>query len=176
MSRELATKIEALELAKHAHVDYDVPVGAALGTGWMTVSPDTSFEGKIIYWMTYGDNTTRIWRLKAMHRGYSLGTKILGEDEVNHGIACWVYVTAQEPLLFSAENTSAATATLHTTLWYLNVTTLKQMDRIRVVIWEYMCPGLLSVALRNGWIQGVTALPDSELEECLRVSRNRIKV
>ena len=171
MSRELAVKIEALELAKHAHVDYELPVSAGQDSGWLTITPDTNFEGMIAYWMTFGDVTTRIWRIRSLHRGYSLGDKTLGDDEIRLGMAGWFYITDLEPFRFRAGNLSVADATLYCTMWYLNVTTKKQMDRIRIAVWQYLNPGMLEVALKYGWIQALNDISPSELEECLKVGR-----
>lgn len=159
MSRELAVMLESLELVHHAHTDFELSVSAGSNSGFLTLGPTAPYEAAIIYWFTYGDVLSGVWQIKSQHSGYPRGTKMVGPDELEHGVTAWIYVTNQFPLLFYAGNTGSTDAVLYATLWHENVMSLRTLDIIKVIEWEWRCPGMLKLAYKYGFIPELPNLP-----------------
>ena len=160
MSRELALIIESLGLVQHAHTDYAMSIGGSANTGWMSITPSAPFEATILYWFTYGDILSRVFRVKTYHLGYTLGTKVVGPDELQFGTACFLYVTDADPFSIYIENLDTVSRMFYGTLWHLNVMTLKQLDLIRVIAWEHAAPGMLKIAHKYGLLPQFPNLPE----------------
>ena len=169
MSRYLAQTIEALGLAQHAHADTELTMPGSSDTGWLEWAPSAPFQAVIAYWETFGDILSGVFQLASRHRGYSLGTKTIGPDEITHGSAFWLYVTDQDPVEYKITNLDTVPRTLYATSWFLNVMTLKQLDIIKVVIWEMMAPGMLRIAAKYGWIPEFPSLPPGMLTDVIEM-------
>lgn len=165
MSKELAMALETLELVHHAHTDYEISVSAGSNTGFMSLGPSAPYEATIIYWFTYGNVLADVWQMKARHRGYTMGTKMIGPDELQHGITSWVYITNQYPFEFYAANTGGIDGVLYATMWHLNIMKLQMLDIIKVISWEWHCPGMIKLAKKYGFIPELPDLPDGFLAD-----------
>lgn len=165
MSRELAQLIEALGLAQHAHTDFELSLAAGQNSGWLEWRPPANYDAAILYWFTYGDIISRVFQIESAQAGYTIGTKVVGPDEINLGVACWLYITDRDPLLFKATNLDVAAQPLYCTLWHSNVDTMQKMAIIKYVLWEHAAPKLYKRLIKAGLMGEIETLPRRILDE-----------
>ena len=157
--RQLAQLIEGLDLAQHAHTDFELELLAGESSGWIEWTPPAGNSCAIVYWFTYGNLLSDVFRVRSGQRNYPIGIKTVRSDSIQHGVAPFLYVTDRDPFLFELTNIDVMTHTFTGVFWHLNVKTAQRLATIKYVLWEYIRPGLYWDLLDVGIIEPIEDLP-----------------
>ena len=165
MSRELASRVLSTGLAQFGHTDISVTIAAESNSGWLSLSPSAPYKGAIVYWITYEDIPAGTIQATWAHSGYTAGTLTVSFDEMQHGVSMWLYLTEQDTLRYHLANLDYQSRTVKITLWHLNVLTLKEMDLIRLVVWENTAPASMFAAIDEGFFKPLSNLKANTLDK-----------